>query len=174
MSADVQPTSGTLFGQPAGRTRVVAFLQNQWVQDPERVRAIYARYAGDLERRAELNARFLFLRSVTGRRLREAFGELCDRIVWEEITTEIGGVSGAVFPADPGHVRRVLAHFDPAVVLAFGRVARDGLIPFIGRRVMVFAPHPAARRPSVFAELRAAAERLRDVLAVAEGTTHVG
>lgn len=169
MPAETQATPQAAGGQPgqspARPARVVAFLQCLWVRDPERVRAIYARHAGDMRRRAELNARFLFRESTTGRRLRGAFGELCGRIVWEEVTTQIGGESRSVFPPDPDHIRRVLAYHKPDAVLVFGKVARDGVVPIVYREYpnvpVIPAPHPAARRATVPTKLLVAAELVR-------------
>ena len=68
----------------------LAFLQNMWVRDPERVKRDIARYGEEC--RLTYIEYCLFAGCLTGRRLRQAFGEdLLDRIVWEESTREIAG-----------------------------------------------------------------------------------
>jgi hypothetical protein len=121
--------------------KIVAFLQNQWFHEPEKVRSIYARNPG---RREALNKRFLFAKSFTGRRLRAAFGELCDEIVWEETSPEIGDKSSAEFPPDAEHIQRVLDKHQPDLVLLFGRNALKGVSPLWTGATVCF-PHPAAR-----------------------------
>lgn len=153
---------------------ILAILQNQWFK-PESVQAIeriYRQHGGTPEDRAELNARFLFYRSLTGKRLRAAFGsELCERIVWEEASAKIGIEPSAKFAADPAHILSLISHFKPVVVLAFGAVADRGVwqamqaITAQPDRTIEFqvigGPHPAARQPTVFTELQAMAEKLR-------------
>lgn len=150
---------------------IVAFLQNAWYP-PEHIPSItriYAKRGKSLDGRAELNARFLFCRPVTGRRLREAFGEeLCDQIAWHEISPQFGTKSSDVFPPDLNHVGAVLAHHKPKVVLALGKVAAegledgrmfwDGLVPEFE---LVTGPHPAGRGADVMDRLRACAEKVK-------------
>jgi hypothetical protein len=145
--------------------RVVAFLQNQWFKNPKHVRRIYAEHAGDMDRRARLNARFLFYKSLTGRRLRDAFGSLCATIVWEESSPEIGGESSARFNIDRVHILRVLEHFEPRIVLGFGGPAVAELHHMANAGApwrLICGPHPAARQATVPEQLRAMAERLSE------------
>jgi hypothetical protein len=146
---------------------VVAFLQNQWFRDPDRVRALYARHAANLADRCVLNARFLFYRSRTGQNLTAAFGDLCDQIVWAEASPQIGGQSSSVFPADVPHMRAVLEHFQPRIVLGFGVVAARPLRALREAGAswdLVVAPHPTARGAFTQCELEIAARRLRELL----------
>jgi len=84
---------------------VVAFLQNQWFKNPAKIAEIYARHDTP-EGRVKLNARFLFYRSLTGKRLLDAFGRyVCERIIWEEASREVGSISSHCPPADPAHIR---------------------------------------------------------------------
>lgn len=145
--------------------KIVAFLQCQWFRDPNAVRAIYARRGSNLDKRAKLNARFLFRESLTGRRLTEAFGSRCRAIIWEEVSTQIGGGSSAVFPADLEHMCAVLNHHRPSVVLAFGKIAADAM-----RRIecdgadrpyaAIAGPHPAARYVGIVSDLKLMAQKL--------------
>lgn len=129
--------------------KIVAFLQNQWARDPVAMKRIYDRYATDLNKRADLNARFLFYQSLTGRRLKMAFGEKCDEIIWEEATTEITAVSSAAPRPNPAHIKRVLEYHSPHAVMIFGAGHRQAVLKAIEEServidVMIFA-HPAAR-----------------------------
>lgn len=146
---------------------ILAFLQNSWFKDPEKAKEVFARHP---ELRNDLIARFLFAGCLTGRRLMTAFGEeLCDRIIWEEASANIGDKSSARFQADHDHIKRAIIKHDPNVILAFGQVAStevevvaEGLKREYGISIPVMtAPHPAARKNPMSA-LREVAERLKE------------
>jgi len=143
----------------------VAFLQNAWFRNPEKVRDQIAR--GGEPFRRKLLEYALFAGCLTGRRIRTAFGEdLCGLILWEETTREIAGDPKTVFPADLGHMAQVLADHHPRVVLAFGRIAAEALgslnPPWTGP--VVTLPHPAARQPDTLDRLRLGAGELHTLL----------
>jgi hypothetical protein len=143
---------------------ILAILQNQWFKEPERVAKMYAREPTP-ERRAALNRAFLFYKSLTGRRIKAAFGdELCRKIVWEEASKKVAGKSDGVFPADLEHIAAMINHFKPSVVLTFGKVAADGLLktmPILTHEFEIIGgPHPAARHATVMTELHEMAKRL--------------
>lgn len=133
--------------------KILAFMQNQWFKDPEKVRAIYAKHP---EMRNDLIARFLFMGCLSGRRLRAALGEqLCDQIVWEEASPEIGGNAASKFPADTNHIAGAIIKHKPDVVFAFGAIASNGVLaawPEIAAHPtpivfeLITGPHPAARK----------------------------
>ena len=129
--------------------RIVAFLQNTWVRDPEKVRAVFER---NPQHRSQLIRRLLFRGSLTGRRLRAALGEHCDTIYWEEASPEITGTPSAKVTADTEHIRCVLSAQDPDVVLCFGRIAYCAVEP-LWTGALLSAPHPAARGAHVVAAL---------------------
>jgi hypothetical protein len=149
-------------------SKILAILQNLWFRDPEGARAIFAAYP---DKRNNLIGRFLFMGCLTGRRLQTAFGEeLCGRIVWEEAHPEIGGHSGSRFGFDADHIQRAIQQHEPDVVLAFGKVAGDGLRA--AQRLLdlaehstgfqaIFGPHPAARQDPMPA-LREIAQQLKE------------
>lgn len=141
---------------------IVAFLQNQWFKNPERIRAIYAKHPA---KRAYLNKSFLFMGCMSGRRLKKAFGELCDIIVWEEVSTEIGDRSSSVFPHDIKHMNAVIAEHRPEIILAFGQVAQRAMkdVKFTDGTVIML-PHPAARGRGVQEQLDSAASTLRELI----------
>ncbi len=148
------------------KPRVLAFLQNLWVRDPERVKSIIAR--GGEKVRNQIIARLLFAGGLTGRRLRQAFGEdLCRRIIWEECTREIAGDARTILKPSRAHILTALGDKiadRPVLVVAFGRIAAEAVrsccfgkfIPFIA------SPHPAARQADVMDTLRKVAEQIRE------------
>lgn len=104
---------------------ILAFLQNQWFKDPDGVRAMYQEHP---ERRNRYIQAFLFMGCLTGRRIKAAFGEaLCNQIIWEEASPEVGGQAYSSFPADPKHIAKVIVENKPNLVLSFGKIASDGL-----------------------------------------------
>lgn len=134
---------------PYMKKTIVAFLQNLWVKNPDRVREMFARRPDGREFMLRM---LLFRGGRTGKILRENLGQdLCNQIVWEESTTQIGGDAKSVFPPEPEHIRRVLLKHQPEIVLAFGKVAAQavfGVLPALPPPAMVHflsAPHPCAR-----------------------------
>lgn len=135
---------------------ILAFLQNQWFKDPEGAKRVFANHP---DKRNQLIATYLFMGCLTGRRLQQVFGEeLCDQIIWEECSPEVGGKSSAAFPADIEHIKAAVKKHSPDVILAFGKIACDA----IGDRVwlqaicgkdiaLLFGPHPAARSGALWA-----------------------
>lgn len=144
--------------------KVVAILQNQYFNNPEKMRRMFE---ANPERREWLIGATLFMGCTTGKRLYTVFGRQWRLdIVWEEASREIGGKSNSCFPADPEHIKAVLAKHKPDVVLAFGKIACDamkGLSAHVPKRCkLITGPHPAARHATVMEELREV-RRLLDV-----------
>src|SRR4051812_41878052 len=101
--------------------QVLAFLQNQWFRNPEKVQRMYEE---NPEHRNDYIRHFLFMGCLTGRRLEQALGEpLCQRIIWEEASPEVGGYASSVFAPDLDHMRKAVEKFSPDIVIAFGKVA---------------------------------------------------
>lgn len=146
--------------------KILAFLQNQWFKEPERVQEIYARSP---EHRQDFNARFLFYRSLTGKRIQKAFGELIHKIIWENASPKIGGRSGAKFKADIDHMYKIIEQEHPDVILAFGMVASQALIDMkedhdaTKEFKLICGPHPAARYP-VMDELKKMKRKLQRMM----------
>lgn len=152
--------------------KVLAFLQNQWFKDPARAEAIYASHAGDYDRIARLDAAYLFMGCLTGRRLQGAFGETASTdITWTNASPKMGGRSQSSFPADPTHIRTVIIHHKPVIILLFGKVAQEGVMSELLSMKQsgtisaagiptISGPHPAARHSTVTQELSKMAERL--------------
>lgn len=126
---------------------ILAFLQNQWFRDPDAARRAFARHP---DQRNRLIGMYLFMGCLTGRRLTMTLGEeLCDQIIWEECSPEVGGQSSAAFPADIEHMRNAIALHKPDVILAFGRIAERGLEGIGVRPPLIIGPHPAARAGAI-------------------------
>lgn len=146
---------------------VLAFLQNQWFKDPERVKRIYAQHP---QMRNDLIRRYLFMGCLTGKRLEAAFGEdACQNIIWEESSPEVGGHAASKFPANPKHIADAIINYRPEIVFAFGKIAVDGVLsamPVIASHPMpvrfefITGPHPAARTDPM-PRLREMAQTLR-------------
>ena len=144
--------------------RVLAFMQNQWVRDPEQLRRILARHDEDFRRR--MIHKLLFAGCLTGRRIRAAFGDdLCRSIVWEEASREITGASNGCPDADVEHMQAAFDQVKPDIVLTFGRLAERGFMGVRGEYVWIKAPHPASRDQFVTRQLAGAAMTLRETLA---------
>lgn len=125
---------------------ILAFLQNQWFKNPDKAREVYAR---NPHLRNQLIKRFLFAGCLTGRRLQEALSDLCDTIIWEETSKEVGGYSASKFAADLDHMHDAIITHKPDVVLCFGKVAHDAMRKLQDKEpvtTVIYAPHPAARQ----------------------------
>jgi hypothetical protein len=132
---------------------ILGVLQNQWFNDPEKVRRIMKRNPSARRRMIHYA---LFAGCRTGIVLRDVFGEdMCKRIVWEEASSEIGDRASSYFRADPAHLRAVLEEVKPDVVLAFGKVAADALKLLVPAPKLITGPHPTARQENVLQALAA-------------------
>lgn len=159
-------------------TKILAILQNQWVKDPDAVRRAIANSKDPVAYRRRFNAYALFAGCMTGRRLRKEFGALCDEIVWEEASTQIGGHAASSFPADLNHIRAAIADVKPSIVIGFGKIACDALRAegVSGRGVgytFIACQHPTARGLSSLPSLTHAASLVRDLIKPFSPPNHV-
>jgi hypothetical protein len=154
--------------------KILAFLQNQWFENPERAEALYARWGP--EKRHKLNA-MLLAASPTGRRLERSFGDLYGEILWDEASLVRSARPNVRVKADPEHMARVLVAERPKVVLLFGAVAQDGWGPTLSiagpllggyEMIMLRGPHPVARGKDTRPELDAMAASVRGMRLDAE------
>lgn len=123
---------------------ILAFLQNQWFKDPERVQRIFDR---NPDKKNDLIARYLFAGCLTGRRLQAAFGShLCDRIIWENASPKMGDFASAKFEADLNHMRSAIAEHNPDFILCFGKIASDAIRQIDPKVLVLCGPHPALRQ----------------------------
>lgn len=152
--------------------RILGVMQNQWFHDPERFRKAIAHAKDPEQYRRRLIAWALFAGCKSGRVLQKVLGAaLCEYIVWEEASREIGGHASAAFPADTGHLRSVIVEQSPRIVIGFGVIACDGLRSvlreFSDPPTFIEAPHPAARGPDTLPRLMRARDAV--ALAIADG-----
>lgn len=126
--------------------KVVAFMQCLWLKN-----AVAGRLSQDrmdaIGKRERWLRTLLFYGGKSGTVLRQTLGdEWCDRIVWDEITRQIGDHSAACFPPDYDHIKAVLAKHRPTVVVAVGSQAKTALEAFTAPSWrLLCVPHPAAR-----------------------------
>lgn len=120
----------------------VAFLQNQWLKNPDSARALIEKH-GD-KGRDRLTKYALFAGCVSGRRIKAAFGDLIDGISWHEASPVITATPRACPPADLGHIMRSIDRLRPDVIIAFGKIASDAL-RIVWKGPLIVGPHPAAR-----------------------------
>jgi len=133
-------------------TTTLAFLQNQWFRNPEKVKLILSRR--DEKFRRLWIKRTLFAGCLTGQRILRAFGDNVDNIVWEETSREIRGHASSRFTADDKHIREAIDLYKPVVILLFGKIAQEAVIPIVFPNIsFINGPHPAARYKEVPQEL---------------------
>lgn len=141
-------------------TFCLAFLQNMWVRNPERIKNAIARDGEGFRRYFMRYA--LFAGCKTGRMIKKAFDhELIEQIEFEETTREISGNPKEIFPADLKHIEESIARHNPHVIIAFGAIAHKAVEPLAKSRPYIYAHHPASRHPSSFETLVGAANELR-------------
>lgn len=119
---------------------IVAFLQNPWFPAHTHP-TLVAKYRD----RQDFHRRILG-GSVTGKRLIAAFGDMYDKIHWDNANWRHTSVANGKLPADLEHIDRVLTNNMPDLVLAFGKVAENAISPMVGKFgfTMIACPHPSA------------------------------
>lgn len=131
--------------------KILGLLQNQWVREVSRVKALYARRP---HQRRQVTAMLLFAGSLTGRRLRRALGDWCERIEWEEASPVITArPRGIRLNGEPDHVQRAIDEVEPRIVIAFGQLARVTLESTNWVGVTIAGPHPASRVANIHEQL---------------------
>lgn len=162
---------------------ILVFLQNQWFNDPERVKQMYEEHP---EHRQRYIASFLFMGCPTGRTLEACWGEkLCEQVVWEESSPEICGKASACPPADLGHMLNAIIKFRPDVVVTLGAIATNGFLACTEqfgqdrfkdcelliksqepamRFLAITGPHPTARKEDPRPRLRQIGQRLQELI----------
>ena len=124
--------------------KIVAFLQNAWFSPGTRDEYI-SRYLSD----DDFHRRVL-ARGYSGRRILRICGEkIFQKIVWQNVSLEVGAKSDHCGKPDLEHVKSVMYRHKPDLILTFGSVAL-GALNFLysqGRiNVPIFSTkHPNAR-----------------------------
>lgn len=133
-------------------------MQNQWFKDPEKTKKFleeFGKRRGKTfeETRREWIPRFLFMGCKTGKILQKYLGEvLCDEIIWEEVSKEMGSHSSSIFPADIIHMSNTIVEIKPNVLILMGKISLEGYRQLNRKHATSFRPkhvfevcHPAAR-----------------------------
>jgi hypothetical protein len=143
---------------------VLAFLQNQWFRNPQRVQEKIALYGE--EYRCKFVAYALFAGCLTGRRLRQGLGQdWCDAIIWEEASPVITDRASGCPPPDREHIRAAIKAHRPHVVLCLSKPAQPVVCAECESACirLLTASHPAARHNGVMGELRNLRARLDEM-----------
>ena len=146
---------------------ILGILQCGWAREPDRVEAMLARAKRESETEAcyyqfrrSFIRRFIAIgNGVTWKRLEAAgFGE----IEFEEASPRIGWEASANFGYDRDHLVAAIRHANPTIIIAFGKVAQQGLdsIGVLGPKGTRYFKtcHPAARRKAAEQLKRTAGE----------------
>lgn len=128
---------------------VLAFLQNMWVRNPAEANAMIQRNPNVRRRLIKYS---LFAGCLTGRRLKSALGPWCDKIIWDELSPVIDNNPKTYHPPDVDHIQKVLSEVAPDLIICFSRRGLPKLKPMTEIKI-IDCPHPAARQPTVAAEL---------------------
>ncbi len=146
-------------------TIVLAFLQNLWVKDPEGWKDI----VNDETRRVGIIRHLLLdYGCLTGRRIKACFDGLLDHMIFEEASRIIAGDSRTICPPDQEHIKACIEKYKPKVIVTFGKVATDAVMPVWAAMdidcSVLPCPHPAARQKDTTLKLLASARTIRSLL----------
>jgi uracil-DNA glycosylase len=122
--------------------KILVFLQNPWFP-PGTAKQHIDRYTTDQEFHRRLLAG-----TMTGQRLRQAFGETMFRdIWWDNVAPAAAEVSTGVTEIDEEHVERVIKQVKPDLIISFGKLAEDALDGSIAAEPIPYmcCHHPNAR-----------------------------
>lgn len=135
---------------------IVAFMQNPWFKPGT------PQWWVDQYREDQVFHRKILARSMSGARLRKAFGdELFGRIHWDNVNWRPSDFSAGMLPPDMDHIRNVYDRVNPSLVICFGRVAFAALQEFDPPCPVWGCHHPNARHKT-FLDLEAFAKMVAD------------
>lgn len=121
----------------------VAFLQNPYFPEGTPQETIDA-YRYDQEAH-----RVALLKSMSGKRLKKAFGDYFDQIHWDNANPAHGEKPSDRLPPDLNHMEAVIRLHSPAIVLCFSRTAEAGMNELVMTMrtdcAFAYCPHPNAR-----------------------------
>lgn len=142
---------------------ILAFLQNLWVKNPVKVQDMFDR---NPERRNDLLRFLLFHGGLTGKRIKQAFGEdLAYEIIYEECTKEIANNPKTICKPDLKHIEESLLRIDPDLVITFGDIAYKSILKnTVYGLTIIKAPHPAARQSDTVHKLKLVAKRINQFI----------
>jgi len=94
--------------------KILVFLQNMWVKNPLKVKKILAK---NPEKWNEICKDLLFMGCITGKRIKAAFGDLTDNMIFDETTKEIADNPKVVLKADLSHISDTIKRIKPDIIL---------------------------------------------------------
>ena len=100
---------------------ILAFMQNPWFP-PNTAKRHVELYNTDQEFHRRLLAG-----TMSGRRLRQAFGDLFGKIHWDNVAPAAAEEASGVTDVDMKHVERVIGEVKPQLILTFGTLAKGAL-----------------------------------------------
>ncbi len=153
--------------------KTLAILQNQWgpkAHDPDypsrlaRLESLTPEAYADHVRRC-----LAWSRCRTYQRLVKEFGEAAfASISWTNASRNAGATASSKFAPSASHLDATLRALRPDVVIAFGKVAAEGIEAWVRTPEstsisfeLILAPHPVARHSGAGDELRAAVSMWR-------------
>jgi len=137
-----------------------------WVKNPLKVKKILAK---NPEKWNEICKDLLFMGCITGKRIKAAFGDLTDNMIFDETTKEIADNPKVVLKADLSHISDTIKRINPDIIITFGKHAENALMSMYKSGVIYYhstpvpkhifnAPHPAARQPETIVKLKVIAK----------------
>ena len=148
--------------------KILVFLQNMWVKNPDRVKKILDK---NPELWNSLCKDFLFMGCITGKRIQNAFGELIEFMIFDETTKEIADSPKTIYKPDYMHIMNSVKLNKPNIILTFGNIAFDAVKTSykmspgnFATETIIKCIHPAARQPQTIYELNYIADSIRDLI----------
>lgn len=83
--------------------------------------------------------------SMSGARIKKAFGKLFKEIIWDNANWRPGTRASTKMPADPEHMQRQIDKYHPTLIITFGTEARDALLAVTYDCPVLHCHHPNAR-----------------------------
>jgi len=145
--------------------KIVAFLQNTWLKQPESSDKIRHYLIGEDDASIRFRRRLLS-QSRTGKNLLNEFGDDFKNVIWCNASPIVTSESSGNPPPDLNHIQRIINHHEPDLILGFGKNAQHGIREVIKRNGNVanrfntaFFPHPVAYGGSIGVETAASVVR---------------
>jgi len=151
---------------------ILCFMQNMWVKKPKKMYKILKEKPNDWNMWCKT---LLFAGCTSGRRLKQAFGDVVNLMIWDETTKEICDNPRTVPKADLTHISDTIKRIKPDIIITFGKHAEKAVCDMYESGVIYYhstplpkhfflCTHPAARQPDTIEKLTRIAQKLNNVL----------
>ena len=145
------------------KVNIVAFMQNPWFPPGTDKELIY-----QYKTQQEVH-RKLLKETMSGYRLHQAFGELFDRIHWDNVAPEAVDHPKKRSPVEIAHVEKVIKTVKPNLILTFGEVAKEAIADSIAAiQIKTMACHHPNARYRFQADLDYFAQQVWDYVLLME------